>query len=207
MKALSIFALTALVAAPALAVPTVNGSRDAQYGSVLAVQTVETGFGDNASEMDAGYALIDSGRLYLMLTGNIEANFNKLEIFIDSKAGGQTIFDSSGNDNADRMDGLKFDAGFTADYHIIVRCGNDSGNDKFDLDFANLGRRPSAPTPTFSAAAGWKARAQRERASTPRPLKSVTITATSPASAAMPVRRQTRQRRRQSPPDSNSQSR
>lgn len=29
--------------------------------------------------------------------GNLEANFNKLETFIDSKAGGQSAFDSSGN--------------------------------------------------------------------------------------------------------------
>jgi hypothetical protein len=79
-----------------------------------------------------------------MLTGNIEANFNKLEIFIDSKAGGQSVFDSSGNDNAQRMDGLAFDAGFTADYHIIFRRGNDSGNDKVDLDFANLGAQSAS---------------------------------------------------------------
>ena len=108
----------------------------------LAVQTVETGFGDanpnNGSELDAGYGVMDGGKLYLMLTGNLEANFNKLEIFIDSKAGGQSVFDSSGNDGAGTMDGLVFDAGFTADYHIIVRRGNDGGNDKFDLDFANL---------------------------------------------------------------------
>ena len=117
---------------------TIDGTKDPEYGPALAVQTVETGFSDNASELDAGYGLISSGNLYLMLTGNIEANFNRLEIFIDSKAGGQSVFDSSGNDNANRMDGLVFDAGFTADYHIIIRRGNDSGNLKFDIDFANL---------------------------------------------------------------------
>lgn len=41
-----------------------------------------------------------------MLTGNIEENFNRLEIFIDSKAGGQTSFSSAGNDNSVVMDGL-----------------------------------------------------------------------------------------------------
>lgn len=84
----------------AAASPTVDGTHDASYGSALAVQTVETGFGDNCSELDAGYALIDSGKLYLMLTGNIEANFNKLNIFIDSKAGGQSTFVSAGNDDS-----------------------------------------------------------------------------------------------------------
>jgi PEP-CTERM motif len=134
-------ALLCMLAAPALAI-TVDGTRDAGYGSALAVQTVETQFGDAnpnlGSEWDAGYGVIEVGKLYLMLTGNLEANFNKLEIFIDSKAGGQSAFDSSGNDNAGRMDGLVFDAGFTADYHIIARRGNSSGNDTFDLDFANL---------------------------------------------------------------------
>jgi hypothetical protein len=103
---------------------------------------VQTNFGDaspnGGSEWDAGYGVISGGRLYLMLTGNLESNFNKLEIWIDSKAGGQGVFDSSGNDDAGRMDGLVFDTGFTADYHLIARRGSDSGNDKFDFDFANL---------------------------------------------------------------------
>ncbi len=129
---------------PVWAVPTVDGTRDGLYGGPLAVQTVETGFGDNFSEMNAGYGLLDGGRLYLMLTGNIEANFNKLEIFIDSKAGGQAIFDSAGNDGASAMDGLEFDTGFTADYHLIVRRGNDMGNDRFDLDFADLGAQSAS---------------------------------------------------------------
>jgi hypothetical protein len=139
--------LLGMLAAPAWAI-TVDGTKDAGYGGALAVQTVETQFGDanpnGGSEWDAGYGLIEGGRLYLMLTGNLEANFNKLEIFIDSAAGGQSVFDSSGNDNANRMDGLVFDAGFTADYHIIARRGTDSGNDKFDIDFANLGAQTAS---------------------------------------------------------------
>ena len=144
MKQIFSFLLVSLMAAPAAAQITVDGTKDAAYGSALAVQTVETQFGDNFSELDAGYGRIDAGRLYLMLTGNVEANFNKLEIFIDSKAGGQTTFDSSGNDNAGRMDGLVFDAGFTADYHIIFRRGTDSGNQKVDFDFANLGAQSAS---------------------------------------------------------------
>lgn len=131
--------LVGLMAAPVAAQITIDGTKEAGYGSALAVQTVETQFGDNASEWNAGYALIDAGRLYLMLTGNLEANFNKLEIFIDSKAGGQSVFDSAGNDNSNRMDGLKFDVGFTADYHLIAR----RGSSKFDLDFADLGAQTS----------------------------------------------------------------
>ena len=71
-----------LAALPAWAVPTVDGTRDAEYGSALAVQTVQTQFGDanpnNGSELDAAYAVCDAARLYLLLTGNIEANFNRV---------------------------------------------------------------------------------------------------------------------------------
>jgi hypothetical protein len=127
-----------MASVPAAAQPTINGIRDAAYGSARAVQNVETHFGDNLSEMDAAYALCVGGRLSLMLTGNVEENFNRLEIFIDSKGGGQTLFDSSGNDSASVMDGLKFDAGFTADYHLIFRRGTDVGNPQVNLDFASL---------------------------------------------------------------------
>jgi len=82
--------------------------------------------------------------LFLGLTGNLEANFNKLEIFIDSQAGGEnTLSGLPGNDDANRMAGLTFDSGFTADYHLIVRRGFDGfggfGDGKFDVDFAALG--------------------------------------------------------------------
>ena len=130
-------------ASAALAI-TVDGIKDVSYGGALAVQTVQTQFGDNQSEWNAAYGRVEAGRLYLMFTGNLEANFNRLEIFIDSKAGGQSVFDSSGNDNASSMDGLVFDGGFTADYHLILRRGNDGGNDKFDLDFANLGAQSAS---------------------------------------------------------------
>ncbi len=136
VAAASLFMLLAVV--PAWAQPVIDGTRDLEYGTARAVQTVETQFGDNASELDAAYAACDGGQLSLMLTGNVEANFNRLDIFIDSKAGGQAIFDSSGNDNANVMDGLQFDAGFTADYHLIVRRGTLAANPRLDLDFADL---------------------------------------------------------------------
>lgn len=136
--------LVALLATrPAWALPIVDGTRDAEYGTAKAVQTVQTFFSDSTggasegSELDAAYATCDSGRLTLMLTGNLEANFNVFEIFIDSKAGGQSVFDSSGNGNSNRMDGLAFDAGFTADYHLFVRRGGNAGG-TFDFDFADL---------------------------------------------------------------------
>ena len=123
---------------------TIDGTLDASYGPALAVQTVETGFGDNSNEWNAAYACMTNNTLSLMFTGNLEANFNKLEIFIDSSdAVTSNVFTSAGNDGAGVMDGMTFDTGFSADYHIIARRGN-AGFDKFDLDFAQLGPSASA---------------------------------------------------------------
>lgn len=116
-------------------IPLVDGVRDTSlYGSPLALQTVETSFGDNASEWNAAYSVVSDGKLYLLLTGNLEVGFNKLSIFIDSKTGGNNVFDAAGNDNSTSMNGMTFDAGFAPDYHLIAR----RGSGKFDLDIADL---------------------------------------------------------------------
>lgn len=147
--------LVALLAAmPALALPIIDGVRDVEYGAARAVQTVETQFGDNFSELNAAYASCVDGRLSLMMTGNLEANFNRIDIFIDSKAGGQSVFDSSGNANAQNMDGLVFDAGFTADYHVTAHRGNDAGNPTFNLDFADLGAQTASGYQDIMAGSG-----------------------------------------------------
>lgn len=139
--------LALLGALPALAQPVVNGTLAGDgYGSAAAVQAVETGFGDNMSELDAAYCTLTGTRLYLLLTGNLEANFNKLEIYIDSRAGGENVLSGlPGNDGTGfKTPGFTFDAGFAADYHVIVRNGFSPGA-RFDLDFAALG------TPNFSS--------------------------------------------------------
>jgi len=120
----------------------VNGS-DA-YGAALVVQTTQTQFGDNLSELNAAFGTISGGRLQLAFTGNIEDNFNKIEIFLDSRDGGQNVYSSAGNDNTGTMNGFTFDSGFTADYHLIFRRGND-GSNRFDVDISNL------QTGTFSS--------------------------------------------------------
>ena len=111
-----------------------DGTRDSLYLDPLAVQGIQTGFGDNQNELNAAYAAISKGKLYLLLTGNLETNFNKLEIFIDSATGGSNVFTSAGNDNAGVMDNLTFDPELTPEFHLILR----RGDDKFDLDFADL---------------------------------------------------------------------
>lgn len=139
------------LASTALAAPTLDGVRDAAYGTPKAVQTVQTGFGDanpnGGSELDAAYAHIEGGTLYLMLTGNLENNFNKLNIFFDSQAGGQNVLQNDANNGgnnpandgwAGKYAGFTFDTGFHADYMLILRNGN-FGGDRFEIDFATIG--------------------------------------------------------------------
>ncbi len=139
MKKILTLAIISLMAAPVSAGINVDGSIAGDgYGPAIRVQTNETSFGDNKSELNAGYGFIDGSNLALVITGQVEDNFNKLEIWIDADpATGQSVFSSAGNDNAGNMDGLIFDNGFTPETHIIARNGTD-GDPKFDLDFANL---------------------------------------------------------------------
>ena len=130
-------------AAAASAQIVVDGTRDAAYGGPLAVQTVQTQFGDSTGgitgggELDAGYAAIDAGRLYVLLTGNVEPNFNKVNVFIDSQPGGENVLNGAlqydFNDVAANFGGLTFDTGFEADYHVFGRWGGGA----FELDVVN----------------------------------------------------------------------
>ena len=144
-------AATALAASSAAAI-TIDGVLDGGYGVARSIQTTQTNFGDNnlgqfgfanGSEIDAAFVAYDGTDLYLFLSGNLESNFNKLEIFFDTVAGGQNQLRG---DNADvdfnglnRMSDLKFDAGFEADYYMMVTGGDAGGGDyKMFGNFATL---------------------------------------------------------------------
>lgn len=139
--------LVSQIVAPAIAAPTLDGTRDGEYGPAVAVQSVETQFTDNLNELNAAYATLSGGTLYLMLTGNLHGNFNRLNIFIDSQAGGQNVLQADANwggtnpENdgwANKHAGMTFDQGFEADYMLTLRNGN-SGGDRFDIDYAVIG--------------------------------------------------------------------
>jgi hypothetical protein len=140
----SIVAIAATLSAAVFAQPTIDGTRDALYYNLIVEQNTQTGFGDsnlgqvdyaNGSELDAAYAYVDMNNqiLYLFLAGNLESNFNKLEIFFDTVAGGQNRL--RGNNSSvdfgglNRMgddgsgNGLTFDQGFEADYWIGITGG------------------------------------------------------------------------------------
>ncbi len=141
MKLLSaVLGITLLGSIAVQAVPMVDGVLGpGEYGAAVSVQAVETQFGDNFSELNAAYARIAGGHLYLMLTGNLEGNFNKLNIFIDSQPGGQNIISGANNPPNDGWaaahNGMRFDTGFEPDYLLILR----NGAGKFDLDYAIIG--------------------------------------------------------------------
>ena len=144
MRRLLCLAIACAMAAPVSAV-TLDGSIAGDGYSLVATQTVDTGFGDNFSELDAAWGQVQGGVLYVTLTGNLEGNFNKLNIFIDSVAGGENVItlpfgsggNNPGNDNwANKYAGFTFDAGFAADYMLINRRGN--GN-TYDFDFNSVG--------------------------------------------------------------------
>ena len=88
-----------------------------------------TTFGNNRSEINGIWAYCDTNNLYLGVTGNVQ-DFNKLELFFDSTAGGQN---SLRNDNADvdfnqlndKLGGLTFDSGFEADYYLTYTVNGD----------------------------------------------------------------------------------
>jgi hypothetical protein len=84
-----------------------------------------------------------------MFTGNHEPNFNKLDIFIDVQPGGENtlsptpdyeFFDPGGCGGggcwiSTNLNGLTFDAGFTADYHLFARWGGGGTPGPYEVDF------------------------------------------------------------------------
>ncbi len=139
------------LAGASIAQPVIDGAGlTGEYGTPLYVNTANpTQFGDNTdpsvgfangSEIDAIYAVIEEDFfgdlvLFIGVAGNLESNFNKLEVFIDTVEGsGQAKLrgdnpdidfnglnrqgdDGSGN-------GTRFDACFAADYYFTMTTGN-----------------------------------------------------------------------------------
>ena len=115
---------------------TVDGQRLAGEGyTLLSTQTVNTQFGDNQSEINAAWVRVTNGHLYVAIPGNLEANFNKFDLFIDSKAGGFNPLVANNMDGANALNGLTFDSGFDPDFLVVCR----RGNFRFYVDFGELG--------------------------------------------------------------------
>ncbi|MEM8864137.1 MAG: PEP-CTERM sorting domain-containing protein [Planctomycetota bacterium] len=132
----------AIMAAPASAQIVVDGTVDASYGLPVSIQTVNTEFGDedgindpNGGELDAAYLAVEGQKLFIAISGNLETDsFNKLNLFIDSVAGGENTLAAQNFDFGDvgRNLGLvTFAPGFEADYQIYARAGG--GNFETDI--------------------------------------------------------------------------
>jgi len=105
----------------------VNGSLDGAYGSPLATQTINTGFGDSTvgdgtstggSELDAAYGIVNGGNLYLFLAGNFEDNGNHVNIFSSDGRAGQSTLAVPTTATLQAMNGSVFSPGFQATYAI-----------------------------------------------------------------------------------------
>jgi hypothetical protein len=95
----------------ALACPTqalaiqMDGKADVSYGVPLSTQNTPTSFGNSStgdainsgggSEIDQVFGVIEDGRLNVLIAGNLQPNFNKLVVFIDSVPGGVNVIDGS----------------------------------------------------------------------------------------------------------------
>lgn len=151
---LTIGALLALAIAaasqPAAAQIVIDGTADGAYGAALSTQNTKTGFGDSTigdlvatgggSEIDQVFAVVYDGRLYVTIAGNLKRDFEKLDIFFDSTAGGHNILDGStvpdqvdgyccgntpGAGALQSINGMTFDSGFDADYYMTFTHGNE----------------------------------------------------------------------------------
>lgn len=102
---------------------------------LLAAQDTQTEFGDSTgtqdssggSELDLLYGSLAGGNLNLSIAGNLEANFNKMWIFLDAVPGGENVLQGDNNDGGfgeiNNMAGLTFDAGFEPDHGIRIEVG------------------------------------------------------------------------------------
>ena len=139
-------AVAGVVSCSAMAQSTVDGQLDPIYSVTPdAIQNTNTMFGDNddpdvlsanGSEIDVIHVQTTATDLYIFIGGNLQSNFNKLELFIDAVDGGQNVvrFDNPDVDfdALNRMGGnafvggaFGFDEGFAADFYVSTGLGGD----------------------------------------------------------------------------------
>lgn len=160
LKPLAILGGLAVAGASLATPPVVDGYLDAVYGPPVALNDTQTQFGDNTadispwatgSEINAIYAYRDFDALYLFIPGNLETNYNKLDIFIDRGYGvGQNrlLFGQSdvnfgalkrmAEDPEGAGNGLTFDPNFAPDWWFTVSNGDGGGYTAW-YDHAQIG--------------------------------------------------------------------
>lgn len=124
------------------------------YGAPIWQQTLQTQFGPapGGSELAAIYYKSNATGITLFFAGALETNFNKLNVFFDTKSGGQNQIGGTNASNdgwASKYNGFTFDTGFAADYMMIFRRGF-FGGAKFDVDYAEIGTTNGANIASFA---------------------------------------------------------
>lgn len=104
---------------------TVDGTKDASYGSAVAVQTIQTGFGSapGGSELDAAYAHVSGGELYLFFAGNLQQNYNHLNVWIDNGTGGTNTISAGSGNPLNPFNGVTLPTGFNASTLLDINGG------------------------------------------------------------------------------------
>ncbi len=150
MVRLSISLVLSLFALPCWGQIAIDGTfvgDEADYGPVRSVQNTNTGYGNSTncsttaalvgSEIDQVFAAVKGDRLNVLITGNLQNNFNKLSVFIDSEAGGANQIAGAnlpslvdpyccgvGNGALQALNGLRFDSSFATDHFLAFSNGN-----------------------------------------------------------------------------------
>ncbi len=167
-----------LLAGPAWAGPPVidgSAATDTLYGTTVTIQDTQTQFGDanlgrpdvcNGSELDTVYAVVypntGAKTLYVVLAGNFETNGNWVELFFDTRTGGQNRLLSTNpgvpNTGLLRMsddgsgNGLTFQTGFNADFWVSVHCLGDPL--VISVEYAELYVSPANPGVLYNCGDG-----------------------------------------------------
>ena len=111
------------------------------------------------SELNNVRTYLDSAnnRLYVLIAGNMQVNFNKLQLFFDVAPGGQnTLLDTNVDISFNAINnqaGIVFDAGFEPDYWMAINTGVDGGTntDVRFTDASMLRTNGAAIDPFFGA--------------------------------------------------------
>jgi glycosidase len=122
--------------------PTIDGTiiGDPRWHTPVAIQTVQTGFGDNTdptpdgnsggSELDQLFVTSTTTTLYLAVAGNLEPNGNAIILMFDTNglAGGASVLDATGATSTwlgsvpNSAAGTKMPTGFTPDIILEVQA-------------------------------------------------------------------------------------
>lgn len=103
-------ALAVVALAGSAMAQTLDGSRDGSYTNLFS-QNVQTGFGDNYSELDNFSWSSDGTNLYIFAGGNIQDVSNRMTFFFSTTNPGQSTLSGIGGGNFNNLQ-LTFDAGF-----------------------------------------------------------------------------------------------